>query len=413
MISRFKGLITKRVVDGYKPIKWPSSNDTIVIAMSSGVDSSVAALLFSELFPNCKIKGIYMSNWSQQENEETHEKGQCYERDWKDVCQIGKYLNIPVDFINFEKDYWMDVFEPMLHGYQKGITPNPDIGCNKFIKFGKLFRHLNSQYGKDNYRLVTGHYARILQKNNGDFNLLRSYYKNKDQSYYMSQISPSTLPNIILPIGHMTKPEVREIANFYKLPTANKPDSQGICFVNNSQHGSFKNFLQNYIPENKGDIITILEDGKKKRKWGEHTGLWSYTVGQKIGLSMPQGDHRFSGAWYVSDKLKSTNELVIVRGRDNPALYKNTVKVRDFCYMGADIEQMKKDVVAAIKSGMLTMQYRSLQEPVRVKHLSYLKDGDDSTVQELGMEVAQRAMAPGQYCCLYIGDTVIGSGTII
>lgn len=407
MLSNWAKLAAKRQVTGYKLQKWPGKYDNIVVAMSSGVDSSVAAALYANQYPN--VRGVYMQNWGKSQSLTDPRYEPCYEKDWKEVVKVAKHLNIPVDRVNFEQDYWLDVFEPMLDGYSKGWTPNPDIGCNKFVKFGKLRQHLDDKYGKGNYWLVTGHYSRILESEQGrESHLLRSFYSKKDQSYYLSQISPDVLSRTLFPVGHLTKPEVRQLAESIALPSANKPDSQGICFVNNSQHGKFKNFLEHYLVDSKGDIVTIDEDTKVKQKWGEHKGLWSYTIGQKIGLSMPQGDPRYSGTWYVSEKLTQSNELVIVKGRDNAALYKHTLYVQDFIPLGLDTEKVKSSILSAVLNGSLTMQYRSLQEPIRISSCNFTSS-DRIIIQ---LDTKQRAMAPGQYCCLYVGERVLGSGSI-
>ena len=405
MLARWAKLVSDRQLLKYRPQRLPGKLDNVIIAMSSGVDSSVAAALFAGEYPNAR--GIYMQNWSKSQSLTDPKDDPCYERDWKDVVKVSEHLNLPVEKVNFEQDYWIDVFEPMLEGYNKGWTPNPDISCNKFVKFGKLIQHLNSKYGNDNYWLVTGHYARIMESElDKEAHLLRSFYPQKDQSYYLSLVDPKILSRLLFPIGHLTKPEVRQLAKEIALPSANKPDSQGICFVNNSQHGKFKNFLEHYLVESKGDIVTL--DQGKKRKWGEHKGLWSYTIGQKIGLSMPQGDPKCAGTWYVSEKLQDSNELVIVHGSNNPALYKDTLQVQDFTIQGNKKSLLKSLMHSAVLEGRLTMQYRSLQEPIPITAF----DLSDKKVLNLKLTAKQRAMAPGQNCCLYIGDRVLGSGTI-
>lgn len=403
-LSKFSELCMKRAIVGYQPQVIPGKYDKIIIAMSSGVDSSLCAALFSS-FPN--VQGIYMQNWAHNQLNEDHEQEPCYEKDWKDVVSVAKHVNIPVERVNFEKDYWIDVFEPMLEQYNLGYTPNPDIGCNRFVKFGSLRKLLDKRFGENNYWLVTGHYARVLRTiNNENSDLLKSYYLPKDQSYYLSQIDSNFLSRLLLPIGNLTKPEVRKYANEVKLPTAKKADSQGICFVNNSQHGSFRNFLKHYLPNSKGNIITINEQTGEKKVWGTHNGIWSYTLGQKIGLSMPQGDPNYQGTWYVSDKNFKTNEICIVRGRDHPSLYSDELFVNQFIPMGSrsEIEQQIRD---SVKMGKLTIQYRSLQEPIKVIHYKMT-----SNRFRLKLNTKQRAIAPGQYCCFYYNEKVLGSGVI-
>ncbi|QHS72197.1 tRNA-5-taurinomethyluridine 2-sulfurtransferase [Saccharomyces paradoxus] len=407
MLGRYLNLIGRRSAAPYRPQRLPAKFDNVIVAMSSGVDSSVAAALFAAEFPN--TRGVYMQNWSESQSLDDPGKEPCYEKDWRDVNRVAGHLNIPVDKVNFEQDYWIDVFEPMLRGYNEGSTPNPDIGCNKFVKFGKLREWLDEKYGTGNYWLVTGHYARVMQKVDGKefFYLLRSIYRPKDQSYYLSQINPTVLPSLLLPIGHLTKPEVRDLAKYVGLPTAEKPDSQGICFVNNSQHGKFKNFLKHYLPSSPGDIITVDPQSGTKTRWGRHDGLWSYTIGQKVGISMPQADPNYQGSWFVSEKLRDTNEIVIVRGRDNAALYRDTIRIENFASLSP-----KEDTINALQNtSALTLQFRSLQVPVQIRSCTLNSSGDnlDITIQ---LALKQRAMAPGQSCCLYIDDRVLGSGPI-
>ncbi|SCV04810.1 LAMI_0H19416g1_1 [Lachancea mirantina] len=400
--ERVLRIASQRVGKGYKYGAGPSKFDNIVIAMSSGVDSSLAASLYSN-YP--KARGIFMENWSQSLSMEDPSKEKCYEKDWKDVLKVGKHVNLPVERINFEHDYWIDVFEPMLEQYRAGTTPNPDVGCNKFIKFGSLRKHLDSLYGTGNYWLVTGHYAQVLQDAvTQETHLLRAFYKQKDQSYYLSQIPHCILPQLLLPLGGLTKPEVREMARDLQLPTALKSDSQGICFVANSQHGRFQKFLQEYLPAETGDVVTIDTTSGEKRTWGKHKGLWSYTIGQKIGIAMPQGDPQFKGQWFVSEKRMNTNEIVIVRGHANPALYQNTLRVRQFEALGGN--EIMQRLTSGSVSG-LNLQYRSLQEPVAATACEW--NGKDLIIS---LPETQRAMAPGQYCCVYDGDRVLGSGTI-
>lgn len=367
----------------------PAKDDLIIVAMSSGVDSSVAASLYAKEFP--RVQGLFMSNWNQLDSE------RCLEEDWKDVQKVCDQLKIPLEQASFEKEYWLDVFEPMIEGYAKGITPNPDINCNRYVKFGRLIEYVAQKYNKERWWLVTGHYSRILTDvSTGAPHLLRSFYKKKDQSYYLSQINPNVLHNVLLPIGHFTKPEVRDMAHNLALPVADKPDSTGLCFVNPTQ-GNFQDFLRNFITETPGKIIT--EDGKV---WGDHDGLWNFTIGQKCGISMPQGDPKYKGTWFVSEKRYETNEVVIVRGGDNEKLFKSVVYVDAFKTLedGMDLK--------SFNVSELTVQYRSLQEPSSVKSIT--KGKDDKFVFELTQK--RRAIAQGQYLGVYHGDRCLGSGVI-
>lgn len=363
----------------------PDHNDDIFVAMSSGVDSSVTAALLSAKYPN--VKGIYMANWSQL--------AKCTEGEWSTVQKVCDQLNIPCERVNFEKEYWADVFSPMMEMYEKGLTPNPDLGCNKFIKFGKMIDHLAAKYAAKEKRwwLATGHYARVERCENEKFNLIRAYDGNKDQSYYLASISSGVLPRMLLPLGHFTKVQVRKMAAELELHTASKPDSQGLCFVS-PDHTKFRHFLDEFIPPKPGNIIT--EDGKV---WGQHQGIWHATVGQRLGISMPQGDPKYSGVWFVSEKRVATNEIVIVKGGSNERLFLKKLKVGEWAWLN-DIEHERLE--------KLTLQYRSLQTPIEIDLLAI----EDNKIL-IETKEKQRAMAPGQNVVVYQGNRVLGSGVLL
>lgn len=370
----------------------PDKDDEIVVAMSSGVDSSVTAAIYASQYKN--VRGIYMANWSQT--------AKCTESDWNDVQKISDQLGIPCERVNFEKEYWSDVFMPMIQMYEKGLTPNPDTGCNKYVKFGKMIEHLTKKFSSSSdekkWWLVTGHYARIMKHNaTNEYHLLRGYYGNKDQSFYLSNIPQSTLSRILMPIGHLTKPKVRELAKKYNLHIADKPDSQGLCFVG-QDNVKFRDFLNEYITPNPGNIIT--EDGKT---WGKHQGLWHATIGQKSGISMPQGDEKYAGTWFVSEKNYENNELVIVKGGNNSKLFKTGLKIKDW-------EWLINNPIKTVNYNKhdLTIQYRSLQEPELVD--DFIINDDNNVV--ITLKEKARAMAPGQNIVLYNGPHVYGSGVL-
>lgn len=359
----------------------PDKNDEIVIAMSSGVDSSVAAALYAS-YPN--VRGVYMANWSQT--------AKCTEADWNDVQKVCNHLKIPCQRVNFEREYWNDVFQPMVKQYEQGLTPNPDTGCNKYIKFGVMIDHLTKILPKEKkWWLVTGHYARIMQHQpTGEHHLLRGYSQLKDQSFYLSSINKQILPRILMPIGHYIKSETRDLAKKHNLHIAEKPDSQGLCFVSQGQH-KFRDFLNEYIPPNPGNIIT--EDGKV---WGKHNGLWHATIGQRSAVSMPQGDPNYTGVWFVSEKRVETNELVIARHGDNPVFFHDKLNVDNWVWLNKP-----KDL------SNIQLQFRSLQKPVPVKEFKV-----EGKNMEIHMSEKSRAMAPGQNVALYEGSHVLGSGVI-
>lgn len=385
------------------------SSSTIYIAMSSGVDSSTAAAMLAKQYPG-RVKGIYMCNWVSS--------AKCVETEWNEVQKVCQHLEIPALRVNFEKDYWNDVFEPMLKYYMQGLTPNPDVSCNRYIKFGSLVDHLN-QIDQSDWWLATGHYARVAEitrrQNTKDqaqgykehsFALMRPKDKGKDQSYYLSTVDQKVLRRVFFPLWKYNKKEVRRLAETeYALGSiASKPDSQGLCFVSQDQR-TFREFLKEYVPPSPGNIVTT--DGKVV---GRHEGLWHATIGQRSGISMPQGSNETKGVWYVCGKNTETNELVIARGVDNPALYMEGATSNEFQWMisGNSFENRWKELSSS-NFANLTAQYRSLQLPCQVTQLSV---DDSSTQVTVKFDKPTRAIAPGQYLVLYDGDCVLGSGMI-
>ena len=403
----------------------PGPDDRIIIAMSSGVDSSLCAALYASKYKN--VHGIYMANWRQS--------SQCTERDWRDVQTVCKQLGISCERINLELEYWQNVFQPMIDGYAKGLTPNPDVGCNRYVKFGRLCEIMEERYGneKGKWWLVTGHYARVMKKivkepslahenvdtnivkqtptptndadlkANEEYHLLRGLSTRKDQSYYLSTISPLILPHLLLPLGHQLKSQTRQLAQNYKLHTSQKPDLQGLCFVEPSNHSNFRDFLAEYIEPNPGNIVTT--DGKV---WGKHKGLWHATIGQKSSVLMPQGDPQYKGVWFVAKKNVAKNEIVIVRGHDNPLLFSQVVTL-DTCewvYEWEKIQQLKEE-------GAVSFQFSSLSKAILVKRITVL--GNKQFGKQLKIELIEpvRAVAPGQQGVLYRGNQVLGSGMIV
>lgn len=379
---------TQRLTSNFD-IPTPGANDEIVVAMSSGVDSSVAAAMLAKTHAN--VRGVYMANWSQT--------AKCTEQDWNDVKKVCDHIGIPCERVNFERDYWTKVFEPMVDGYREGKTPNPDVGCNRHVKFGRMIEHLKEQFAaldaNRKWWLATGHYARVVRdKETLKYRLLRGVSSAKDQSYYLSSINPEVLQHVLMPIGNFEKLRIREFAEDWGLHVASKPDSQGLCFVS-QEHTRFSDFLDEYLEPKAGNIITA--DGKV---WGQHSGVWHATIGQRASVSMPQGDPEFQGAWYVAEKRLETNELVIVRGGDNNALFSQRVEVADWHWLAEK---------PSPGTGSLLLQYRSLQTPLTVESSEW----PASNMARITLLKPARAIASGQVAVLYNNDLVLGSGTIV
>ena len=355
-----------------------NNKKTVVVGMSGGVDSSVAALLLKE--QGYDVIGLYMVNW-----EEEGENGCCTaEADYEDVKRVCNKIGIPYFTVNFAKEYMERVFGYFLEEYARGRTPNPDVLCNREIKFGPFKRHalaLGADY------IATGHYCAIAHEG-GRHYLLKAADRNKDQTYFLNQVTQEQFENVLFPLGNMQKSEVRAVAEKYGLSTAKKKDSTGICFIGER---NFRNFLKTYLPASPGKIMTY--DGKVL---GEHIGLMYYTLGQRKGLDVggQKGDE--GGRWFVTEKDLKNNILYVAHGSEE-RLYAKGCTVTGFNWIPAPPEEEEFCCTAKFR-------YRQNEQAVRV-----LRGGDGLTVLA---EQPQRALTPGQYAVLYRGEKCIGGGVI-
>lgn len=348
----------------------------VVLGISGGVDSSVAAVVLKE--QGYDVTGIFMKNW-----DDTDENGFCTaEQDYEDVIKVCNQLEIPYYSINFEKEYYDRVFTYFLDEYKKGRTPNPDIMCNKEIKF-KAFLNFAYDLGFD--LVATGHYARIGQAEDSSKLLLRGVDNNKDQSYFLSMLSQEQIKNVIFPIGDMEKSEVREIARKHKLATAEKKDSTGICFIGER---NFNEFLSNYLPAQRGKMVSV--DGEVM---GEHEGLMFHTIGQRRGLGIG-GDGE---AWFVCGKDIEKNELIVCQGKENEHLFSNRLLASQFST--PMVEKLPKEFDCTAK-----FRYRQKDIPVHVKFL------DESHVEITYDHV--KSVTPGQAAVLYKDEICLGCAII-
>src|SRR5690625_3413951 len=275
----------------------------VVIGMSGGVDSSVAALLLKQ--QGYEVIGVFMKNW-----DDTDEFGVCTAtEDYEDVIRVCNQIDIPYYSVNFEKEYWDKVFTYFLDEYRSGRTPNPDVMCNKEIKF-KAFLDYALSIGAD--YVATGHYAQI-RRSNGKVELLRDVDTSKDQTYFLNQLTPDVLEKVLFPLGHLEKYEVREIASDYNLATATKKDSTGICFIGER---NFIEFLREYLPAQPGKMQTLAGEVK-----GEHDGLMYYTIGQRHGLGIGGAGE----PWFVVGKNVKDNVLYVEQGSSNSYLYSDAL----------------------------------------------------------------------------------------
>ncbi|NNU91263.1 tRNA 2-thiouridine(34) synthase MnmA [Anoxybacillus sp. CHMUD] len=348
----------------------------VVVGMSGGVDSSVAALLLKQ--QGYDVIGIFMKNW-----DDTDENGVCTAtEDYEDVVRVCNQIGIPYYAVNFEKQYWEKVFTYFLDEYKAGRTPNPDVMCNKEIKFKAFLEHamaLGADY------LATGHYARVAYRD-GEYQLLRGLDANKDQTYFLNQLGQAQLSKVLFPIGELQKSKVREIAKEAGLATAGKKDSTGICFIGER---NFKQFLSNYLPAQPGKMQTL--DGEVK---GTHDGLMYYTIGQRHGLGIGGSGE----PWFVVGKNLKDNILYVAQGFDNELLYSDAIIATNVNWVS---DRKPNEPIACTAK----FRYRQPDVPVTVEMI-------DETTARVSFSQRVRAVTLGQAVVFYNGEQCLGGGTI-
>ena len=353
--------------------------ETIVVGMRGGVDSSVTALLLKEKGYN--VVGVFLKNW-----EEKDENGTCTsQQDYEDAFSVCQKIGIPYYSVNFAKEYYDKVFKYFLKSYSEGRTPNPDVLCNREIKFD-LFLKKALSLGAD--KIATGHYAGVYEKD-GLFYLKKSLDKSKDQTYFLNQLNQTQLSYAMFPLANIEKTEVRKIAEKNGLITAHKKDSTGICFIGER---NFKNFLSSYLPYQKGDIKTV--DGKTI---GKHNGLMFYTLGQRRGLGIGGQKDGNGERWFVVEKDLKNNILYVEQGEDEFLLSKG-LKANTFNW----IPKEKTEPFECFAK----FRYRQPDQKVKV-----IPHGDEI---EVLFDKPQRAVTEGQFVVLYDKDeNCLGGGEII
>ncbi len=351
--------------------------ERIVVGMSGGVDSSVAALLLKQ--QGYDVVGVFMKNW-----EEDDDSGVCTaEEDWRDVREVCETIGIPYYAVNFAKEYWDRVFSYFLDEYRAGRTPNPDVLCNREIKF-KAFLDFAMQLGAS--RMATGHFVQT----NEDGDLLRGADPNKDQSYFLYMLRRDQLKKAMFHVGHLTKAAVRKIAEEYGLVNSKKKDSTGVCFIGERR---FKTFLQEFLPARPGDMVA--PDGTVV---GKHDGLMYYTLGQRRGLGIGGcGDGR---SWFVIGKDLERNVLLVAQGEDHPMLYSTLSIAGGVTWVGDAPITVGETLRCTCK-----YRYRQQDQPI------------EATLQADGKLLLrslepQRAVTPGQSAVLYLGEKCIGGAVV-
>jgi tRNA-specific 2-thiouridylase len=359
----------------------------VVVGLSGGVDSSVAAYLLQQ--EGHEVIGVFMQNWDPALNNDIADPyidaEVCQaEEDFQDAKAVADKLGIPIHRVNFVKEYWDNVFEYFLAEYKRGRTPNPDIFCNKYIKFRAFLDYAETNFDCD--YIAMGHYARVVHE--PQVKMLRGIDTNKDQTYFLEQLSEAQLAKSLFPVGELTKDQVREIARKQGLITADKKDSTGICFIGER---NFTKFLTNYLHEKEGDFIDINTNQFVQK----HLGLMYYTIGQRKGLNIGGNKNFDNKPWFVVAKNVEKNIVYIAQGDKNEWLLSDSVIVENVNYINHD-----RNLIKSVK-----FRYRS--KDVNVIDFQWL---DDTTIK-INYDISE-AVTPGQACVFYNDDECLGGGEI-
>ena len=354
--------------------------EKIIIGLSGGVDSSVSALLLKQ--QGYEVEALFMKNWEEDDTEDYCSATE----DLADAQQVCDELDIRLHSVNFATEYWDHVFEYFLEEYRAGRTPNPDIMCNREIKF-KAFLDFALDLGAN--RIATGHYVQNRETDHGT-ELLRGLDNNKDQSYFLYALNSYQLSRALFPVGHLEKPVVRELAEQHKLNVFNKKDSTGICFIGERK---FKDFLQKFIPAQPGEIKTL-----EGIVIGEHSGLMYYTIGQRQGLGIGGLKNTSEQPWFVVSKDLDQNVLLVAQGHDHPALFHTHCTIDELHWIN-EIE-----ITLPFRcSGKI--RYRQQDQDCTITHIQ----NNTATIE---FDQPQRAITSGQALVFYNNKICLGGGTI-
>ncbi|NCA96712.1 MAG: tRNA 2-thiouridine(34) synthase MnmA [Bacteroidia bacterium] len=362
----------------------------VMLGLSGGVDSAVAAYLLKE--QGYEVIACFMRNWDAMANNDflgnpTIDDSQCpQEKDYDDAVSVAKSLNIPLLRIDFVKEYWDEVFSYFIEEYKAGRTPNPDVFCNKFIKFDAFY---DFALRNDCQLIAMGHYAKRIFVN-GHYYLEKAKDINKDQTYFLSQLSEKQIASCLFPLGELPKHDVRAIAEKIGLSVAAKKDSTGICFIGER---NFKQFLANYLPAKRGNIVDIATN----KIVGQHSGSMYYTIGQHRGLGIGGIHDQVSEGWYVVKKDVVKNIVYVASGATNPYLYSDycyVTRINEFAHFPLD----KRHLHAKFR-------YRSSDVAVYIERIG-------SDLLKVAFKDKQKAIATGQAAVFYDGSKMVGGGLI-
>ncbi|MCL6414894.1 tRNA 2-thiouridine(34) synthase MnmA [Aestuariirhabdus sp. Z084] len=357
-----------------------NANTKVIVGMSGGVDSSVSALLLQQ--QGYQVEGLFMKNWDEDDGTEY-----CTAKeDLKDAQTVCDKLGIKLHSANFAAEYWDNVFEHFLEEYRAGRTPNPDILCNREIKF-KAFLDYALLLGAD--AIATGHYVRRRDRE-GYSELIKGVDNNKDQSYFLHAVGSEQIAKTLFPVGELEKPRVREIAEAHDLVTHNKKDSTGICFIGERR---FKDFLKQYIPAQPGNIET-----PEGEVIGQHSGLMYHTLGQRQGLGIGGLKEAGEAPWYVVDKDLGRNVLIAAQGNQHPLLFSDSLSLSEIHWISGQAPVLPTKLKAKVR-------YRQADQDCIL-----LPTTEDSFKVEF--DAPQRAVTPGQSIVFYDGDCCLGGGVI-
>jgi tRNA-specific 2-thiouridylase len=352
-----------------------------MVALSGGVDSSVAALLLQQ--QGYRVEALFMKNWEEDDSADYCAAAQ----DLKDAQAVAERLKIPLHTVNFATEYWDRVFTHFLEEYRAGRTPNPDVLCNREIKFRAFLEFARDHLGAE--RIATGHYA-ALQHTQSRCRLLRAADEDKDQTYFLYMLDQSQLRHALFPLGALRKPQVRELAQEAGFANHKKKDSTGICFIGERK---FRDFLQTYLPAQPGEIET--PEGEIV---GQHQGLMYYTLGQRQGLGIGGRRQADDAPWYVVDKDLARNRLIAVQGHDHPLLFSQTLLATQLHWVAGAAPNLPLICHARIRH----------RQPLQA---CTIKAGDDNRCRVV-FEQPQRAATPGQAIVFYRQQECLGGGTI-